>query len=141
VIVEIARTVLRVEHADHAETNPRAEELAITPLACSLVGQRHPVRLATGTRAAAIYGAGEAVEPYFCNYGLNPAYEARLEAAGLHVSGRDAEGAARVVELAGHPFFLATLYVFQARDPAPGPHPITRAFLATAAGARPAPLP
>jgi CTP synthase (UTP-ammonia lyase) len=137
VIVEITRNVLRVEHADHAETNPQAETLVITPLECSLVGQRHAVYLRPGTRAAAIYETRVADEPYFCNYGLNPVFEPDLEAAGLRISGRDADGAARVVELDGHPFFLATLYVFQARDPAPGPHPITRAFLAAASAARP----
>jgi CTP synthase (UTP-ammonia lyase) len=128
--------VLRVEHADHAETNPDAEELAITPLTCSLVGQRQPVYLAEGTRIAGIYGVTESVEPFFCNYGVNPEFEPRLDAAGLRISGRDADGDTRVVELPDHPFFVATLYVFQARDPSPGPHPITRAFLSAAAVSR-----
>jgi len=136
VIVEIARNVLRVEHADHAETNPRAAELVITPLACSLVGQRCPVYLQPGTRAAAIYGTNSAVEPYFCNYGLNADFEPRLEAAGLRISGRDADGGARVVELEDQPFFLATLYVFQAREAhVGGLHPITRAFVSAASAA------
>ena len=135
-IVEVARNVLRVEHADHAETNPRAADLVVTPLACSLVGQRCPVYFQAGTRAAAIYGATSAVEPYFCNYGLNAEFEPHLEAAGLRISGRDADGGARVVELEGHPFFVATLYVFQARETRPGPHPITRAFVAASRAAR-----
>jgi CTP synthase (UTP-ammonia lyase) len=133
VIVEIARNVLRVEHADHAETNPSAEQLVVTPLACSLVGQRGLVYLQRGTRSAAIYGAAEAAEPYFCNYGVNADFEPRLEAAGLRISGRDAEGSARVVELEGHPFFVATLYVFQARETHRDLHPLTRAFVAAAA--------
>jgi CTP synthase (UTP-ammonia lyase) len=37
-----------------------------------------------------------------------------------------------VVELDGHPFFLATLYVFQARETRRDLHPLTRAFLAAA---------
>jgi CTP synthase (UTP-ammonia lyase) len=130
VIVEIARNVLRVEDADHAEYHPDAQRQVITPLACSLVGQMHRVDFGPGSRVQAVYRATTAVEPYFCNYGLNPEFESHLEPAGLHVTGRDAEGSARVVELEGHPFFLATLYVFQARDHAVGPHPITRALLA-----------
>jgi CTP synthase (UTP-ammonia lyase) len=129
VIVEFARHVLRVEHADHAETNPDASELVITPLVCSLVGRRATVTFTPCTRASAIYGATCSVEPYFCNYGLAPAYEPRLEAAGLHISARDPDGTACVVELDGHPFFVATLYVFQAREAVSAPHPITRAFV------------
>ncbi len=134
VVVELARDVLGIEDADHAETNPGAEHLAVTPLACSLDGQSHPVLLVPGSRAAAIYGADDVVEPYYCSYGLNPELEPRLDEAGLRVSGRDEHGSARVVELEGHPFFLATLYVFQARDDRSRPHPLTAAFLAAAAG-------
>jgi CTP synthase (UTP-ammonia lyase) len=133
VIVEIARNVLRVEHAEHAETNPTASDLVITPLVCSLVGERHPVTFSPGSRIAAIYDAPNAVEPYYCNYGLNPEFEPRFEAAGLHITARDAEGSARVAELEAHPFFLATLYVFQMRDHASSPHPITSAFLSASA--------
>ena len=132
VVVEMARNVLGIADADHAETNPGAEHLAVTPLACSLEGQSHPVRLVPGSRAATIYDAEEVVEPYYCSYGLNPELEPRLESAGLLVSGRDENGSARVVELGGHPFFVATLYVFQARDDYSSPHPLTVAFLAAA---------
>ena len=129
VVLELARDVLGIEDADHAETNPGAEHLAVTPLACSLEGQRHSVHLVSGSRAAAIYGAEDVVEPYYCSYGLNPELEPRLEAVGLRVSGRDEHGSARVVELGGHPFLVATLYVFQARDDYSSPHPLTAAFL------------
>ncbi len=134
VVVELARDVLGIEGADHAETNPGAEHLAVTPLTCSLEGQSHPVRLVPGSRAATIYGAEEVVEPYYCSYGLNPELEPRLDAVGLAVSGRDENGSARLVELDGHPFFVATLYVFQAREDRSRPHPLTAAFLAAAAG-------
>lgn len=125
--------MLGVEHADHAEEHPDAPELVITPLSCSLVGQRHPVYLRSGSLAAELYGGVEVEEPYYCNYGLNPEFEPKLEAAGLRITGRDADGAARVAELDGHPFFMITLYVFQARDQAQGLHPITRRLLSSAA--------
>ena len=106
--------------------------MAITPLACSLVGQNHAVTFNPNTRIREVYGQASVVEPYFCNYGLNPEYESRLESVGLHITARDAEGSARVVELDNHPFFVATLCVFQARDHSSGPHPITRALLQAA---------
>jgi CTP synthase (UTP-ammonia lyase) len=132
VVVEIARTVLGIRDADHAETHPEAEHLAVTPLSCSLVGQRHPVEFIPGSRVAAIYGSDRAVEPYFCAFGLNPALEPQLEAVGLRITGRDELGSARVAELDGHPFFVATLYVFQARDDHADLHPLTAAFLEAA---------
>jgi CTP synthase (UTP-ammonia lyase) len=134
VVLEFARDVLGIEDADHAETNPGAERFAVTPLECSLAGQSHWVRFALGSRVASIYGVREAVEAYFCSYGLNPELEPRFGAAGLRVSGRDEHGGARVVELDGHPFFVATLYVFQVRFDRTAPHPLTAAFLEAAAG-------
>jgi CTP synthase (UTP-ammonia lyase) len=131
-IVEIARDVLGIRDAEHAETSPDAPVLAVTPLACSLAGQRHPVHLDAGTRAAALYGDAAVVEPFFCSYGLNPQLEPALAAAGLRVTGRDAGGSARIVELDAHPFCIATLFVFQARAEHTPPHPLTAAFVAAA---------
>ena len=131
-VVEFARNVLGIEDADHAETNPDAARLAVTPLSCSLVGQSHPVRILPGTLAIAIYGTERSVEPFFCNYGLNPEFLPRLEAAGLKASGLGEDGTVRILELDGHPFFFANLFVPQARVGA-GPHPV---LLALAAAAR-----
>jgi CTP synthase (UTP-ammonia lyase) len=129
IVVEFVRDVLGEADAEHAETSPDAPRLAVTPLACSLDGAEGEVRFAPGSRIAALYGAERSVEPFFCSYGLNPEYGARLESAGLRVSGRDAEGEPRAVELADHPFFVGTLYVPQARA---GTHPLVAAFLQAA---------
>ena len=128
-VVEFARNVLGIADADHAETSPDAPRLAVTPLTCSLVGQSQPVRILPGTLAAAIYGCDLSVEPFFCNYGLNPEFRPKLEAAGLKVSGLGEDGTVRILELEGHPFFLANLFVPQARAGA-GPHPVLLALAA-----------
>jgi CTP synthase (UTP-ammonia lyase) len=94
------------------------------------------VRLTPGSRAAALYGEDAVEEDFFCNYGLNPDYRGRLESAGLRVSGVDGEGLVRIVELDGHPFFLATLYCFQTRSRPGHPHPLV-AGLVDAARVRP----
>lgn len=132
IVVEFTRNVLGIADADHAETNPTAPRLAITPLTCSLAGQSHPVRMIPGSRAAAIYGAASAVEPFYCNYGLNPDFRARLEARGLVVGGVGEDGLVRILELRDHPFFFGTLYVPQARSRPGAPHPLV-ASLAQAA--------
>ena len=77
-----------------------------------------------GTLAARLYGAAEAAEDYYCNYGVNPEYRRRLEDGGLRVSGVGAEGEIRIVEIPRHPFFLATLFLPQARSTATRPHPL-----------------
>jgi CTP synthase (UTP-ammonia lyase) len=132
IVVEFTRNVLGIADADHAETNPSAPRLAITPLTCSLAGQSHPVLLIAGSRAAVIYGATAAVEPFYCNYGLNPDFRPLLEARGLVVSGLGEDGLVRVLELREHPFFFGTLYVPQARSRPGAPHPLV-AGLAQAA--------
>jgi CTP synthase (UTP-ammonia lyase) len=106
----------------------------ITPLACSLVGQQHPVTIVAGTRAAALYGVVSVVEDYYCNYGVNAEYLPRLREAGLSVSGLGEDGEARIVELASHPFFLATLFLPQTRSTAAKPHPLLAGYAAALGG-------
>jgi CTP synthase (UTP-ammonia lyase) len=122
--------VLGFRDADHAETSPEAPRLVITALACSLVGQQHAVKVLPGTRAAKLYGVAEAIEDYYCNYGVNPDYRPLLEAGGLRVSGVGSEGEIRIVEIADHPFFLATLFLPQARSTASEPHPLLAGYAA-----------
>jgi CTP synthase (UTP-ammonia lyase) len=100
----------------------------ITPLVCSLVGQQQTVSIAPGTRAALLYGVAEATEDYYCNYGVNPAYQRPLEDAGLTISGRGGAGEVRIVELPQHPYFIATLFLPQARSTAQRPHPLLAGF-------------
>src|SRR5207302_1011000 len=129
-IIEFARNVLGVQDADHAETNPDAERLVITPLACSLVGQQQAITIVPGSRAAKLYDTNSAVEDFYCNYGVNPAYQSALEAHGLSVSGMGRDGEIRIVELRDHPFFMATLFLPQARSSRATPHPVLLGYAA-----------
>jgi CTP synthase (UTP-ammonia lyase) len=131
-VLEYARDVLGLGGADHAESNPEAAEPVIAPLACALVEQRGAVRFAPGSRVAAIYGTSEAVEGYHCSYGLNPAYAERFTTGALHITGADEQGEARVVELAGHPFFIATLFQPERSAATGAAHPLITAFVAAA---------
>ncbi len=134
-VIEFARNALGLADADHAEWHPDAKRLLVAPLACSLAGQRAAVRLAAGSRVHAEYGRDEVVEEYRCSYGLDPEYETALERAGLRITGRDAAGAARVVELPAHPFYVGTLFVPQLSSRSDRPHPLFIALL-RAAGKR-----
>jgi CTP synthase (UTP-ammonia lyase) len=137
-LIEYARYVLGLRQADHAEVHPDAEVAVIAPLACSLVDTAGTIRLLPGTQVAAIYGCTEVVEGYHCSYGLDPRYRAQLEASTLRVSGVDQDDGVRVVELEGHPFYLATLYQPELSAFTGAWHPLVRAFVAAAAGLTPA---
>jgi CTP synthase (UTP-ammonia lyase) len=97
------------------------------------VGEEQRVDLDAGTRAARIYGTSAATEPYYCSYGVNPAWEPRLARAGVVVSGRGPGGETRIIELPSHPFFVATLFVPRARRADGRPHPIYAALAAAGA--------
>lgn len=127
-VLEYARNVLGFADADHAETNPYASQLFITPLSCSLKGKTMNLEVRPQTRSAAAYGALHSTENYYCNFGLNPQYTAQLEAAGLGVTGTDADGEVRIMEVEGHPFCIGTLFVPQARSERGRPHPLVLAF-------------
>ena len=109
-LIEYARHVLGFSDADHMESNAGTAMPLISALSCSLVEVTGPIHLAPGSRIAAIYGVARTVEAFHCNYGLNPDYERLLAHGPLAITGRGDNGEARVVELAGHPFFIATLY-------------------------------
>ncbi len=133
-VLEYARTVLRFTDAHHAEYDPYASNLFVSALACSLAGRALPLTFAPGSQVAGIYQAGGAVEEYYCNFGVHPDKVALLKSGPLNVSGWDAEGEIRVIELPDHPFFIGTLYVPQARSTAEQPHPLVTRFLRAAAG-------
>lgn len=111
-LIEYARNVLGLTAADHAETNPTAATLVVTPLACSLVEATGTLRLAPDSLIRAAYGRATVIEGYRCNYGPAPAHRAAFERAGLRFTAFDESGEIRAAELpvTVHPFFVGTLF-------------------------------
>ena len=130
-ILEFARNVMHLKDAQHAEYDPYASTLFVTPLSCSVAGKIMPLDLKAGSLAASMYGTSRAEEHYYCNFGLNPEYQSALEAAGMIISGWDGQDA-RIFELPNHPFFVSTLFVPQDRSTPQKPHPIIRSFVSAA---------
>ncbi|MBT2227586.1 hypothetical protein [Nonomuraea sp. NEAU-A123] len=135
-VIEYARHVLGFEDAQHAEYDPYASQLFVSALTCSLAGKTMPVSLTPGSRAAELYGVTEVEERYYCDFGLNPGHRRTLHDGGLRVTGVDGEEEARVLELPGHPFYVATLFVPQARSTPQQPHPLVTGLLRAALRAR-----
>ncbi|MFI6927713.1 hypothetical protein ACIBIZ_47825 [Nonomuraea spiralis] len=131
-VIEYARHVLGYEDAQHAEYDPYASTLFVSELACSLAGKTMPVTLIPGTRVAALYGRTEVEEEYYCNFGLDPSRQKTLHDGGFSVTGVDGDGEARVLEIPGHPYYVATLFVPQARSRPGAPHPLVVGLLRAA---------
>ena len=128
-VLEYARDVWHLAEAAHAELDPSAADPVIGRLACSLVEVTAPIRLVAGTRLAAWYGAGTALEGYHCNYGVSPGWASRMEDGPLRTAARDENAEIRAVELDGHPFFVATLFQPERSALADADHPLIQAFV------------
>ena len=85
-----------------------------------------------GTLIHRAYGKTETTEQYACNYGLNPAYREQISRGGLILAGTGSAGEVRAVELAGHPFFVGTLFLPQVSSTTREPHPLIIAYLRAA---------
>jgi CTP synthase (UTP-ammonia lyase) len=111
-LIEFARNILGLATADHAETNPAADTLVVTRLACSLVEKSGDLRLAPDSLLRAAYGRDTATESYRCNYGPAPEHRATFKRAGLRFTAFDDQDEVRAAELpiATHPFFVGTLF-------------------------------
>lgn len=132
-VIEYARHVLGFADAQHAEYDPYASNLFVSELACSLADREMVLTFGSDSLVAQIYGSSSATEEYYCNFGVHPDRVELLKSGVLRVSGWDAEGEIRVVELPGHPFFVGTLFVPQTRSTPECPHPLVTRFLTTVA--------
>ncbi len=129
-VIEYARNILMIADAAHAENDPYASNLVINKLACSLAGQTLDILLMDKQSLVyLIYQKERITEQYFCNFGLNPAYQELLNEHGFKTVGVDQNGETRILELKDHPFFLGTLFVPQSGSTAENPHPIVTSFI------------
>ena len=132
-LIEYCRNVLGMRDADHAESNPKTNFALIAPLPCALRETESHIKLVPGSRAAKIYGRTEISEPFNCGFGLNPKHQELFTNTALKITGVADDGSARVVELDGHPFFIATLFQPERSAFNNIAHPLVVAFLKAAA--------
>jgi CTP synthase (UTP-ammonia lyase) len=134
-----------IADADSAEHSTDSQNIIVAPVTCPVpvrpeggpkLSGACGLRIQTGSRLRAIYGANEVEEQYFCNYEVNPTYLRKLESAGLRLAAFDDNGELRAVELPDHRFFVATLFQPQLSSTEDRPHPLIVEFLASAASRR-----
>jgi CTP synthase (UTP-ammonia lyase) len=134
--IEFARNVCGLEEVEHGESDPDAADLLIERLECSLVGEERTIWVVPGTLAERTMRSRVSTERFHCAFGLNPRFRDVLESNGLRFSGFDDDGAPRIMELPGHPFFLGTLFQPELAGDDGYAHPIVAAFARAAANQR-----
>lgn len=128
-VVELTRGLLG-RTATHAESDGEADDNVVATLACSLRGEERVVTPVAGTRFAS-WVDEPFVGMHFCGYAPTAEAVAALEAVGVVVSAVADDAGAEVLELAGHPFFVASLFQPHIGASAGRPiHPLVRAFAA-----------
>ena len=105
----------------------------ISALECSLAGRTLEVEIKPASRTEACYGTRQVTESNYGSYGINPTWLARLQQAGLPIVATADDGTPRILELPDHLFFIATLFVPQARSKPGEPHPLIEGFVRAAA--------
>ncbi len=94
------------EWQDHTGQIQRRDENTDLGGSMRLGGQA--CRLTAGSLARQLYDNGEIVERHRHRYEVNAAYVAKLEMAGLLISGRSSDGElVEMIELPDHPWYLA----------------------------------
>jgi CTP synthase (UTP-ammonia lyase) len=123
---------LGIKDAEHEESAPSAPTLLVSKLASSLVGKTETIKILPGSLAHRAYGREEVSEQFACSYGLNPRFRDQIAKSQLKITGVDLGGEVRVVEVAGHPFYAATLFLPQISSAPQSPHPLIVAYLRAA---------
>jgi len=88
------------------------------------------VTLAAGSLAARSYGTTDIVERHRHRYEVNNNYRDRLSEAGLSFSGLSVDDLVEMVELPGHPFFLASQFHPEFTSNPRDGHPLFKSYIA-----------
>ena len=109
-VIEYARNVLGWADAEHAETAPDAARPVISLLECALVEATESILLRRTPASAPPTGARKSSRVTAAATALNPALAVELTAGSLQSPPAPQSGEVRALELAAHPFFVATLF-------------------------------
>jgi len=141
-IIEFSRNVCALAEAHSAEwaadtTDPviclMNSQREVTDLGGTMRLGAYPARLSPESRAAKIYGSTEISERHRHRYEVNNVYRDVLEEHGMRVSGVSPDGdLVEMIELQGHPWFLATQFHPELKSRPAHPHPLFASFIGAA---------
>jgi CTP synthase len=141
-VSEFARHVVGLDGANSTEMDPETphpvidllpEQKGIEDLGGTMRLGAQAVEVVDGTRARAAYGEAVIFERHRHRYEVNNLYRERLVDAGLVVAGTYLEGQlVEIVELADHPWFVASQFHPEFKSRPTRPAPLFRDFVAAA---------
>jgi CTP synthase len=141
-VIEFARHVCGLDGANSTEFNPKPahnvidllpEQRSITAKGGTMRLGLYPVLLSEGSSACKAYGQGAIQERHRHRYEVNNDYLPALKDRGLRISGIWAEKQlVEIVELPGHPWFVAGQFHPEFKSRPWEPHPLFAAFIKAA---------
>lgn len=137
--IEFARNVAGLDGANSTEFDKETphpvvclleEQQTVTDLGGTQRLGAYPCHLKPGSKARAAYGADVVSERHRHRYEVNNHYRDRLAARGMVFSGTSPNGSlVEVIELAGHPWFVAVQSHPEFLSKPTKPHPLFRDFI------------
>ena len=141
-VVEFARHVCGMTDAHSSELNPNTthpvidlmpEQVGVTAKGGTMRLGSYPCHLKEGTLAAEIYGTLEINERHRHRYEFNNDYREELTEAGLVLSGLSPDGhLVEMIELPGHPWFVAGQFHPELKSRPNKAHPLFRGLIGAA---------
>jgi len=140
--IEFARNALKLDKAHSTEFDANTphpviamldSQLRVTKKGGTMRLGAMPCQLMVGTKTAELYGAFVVNERHRHRYEFNNAYRKQFQKAGVVFSGLSPDGKlVEVIELAEHPFFIASQFHPEFLSKPHQPHPLFKGFIAAA---------
>ncbi|NJR50526.1 MAG: CTP synthase [Leptolyngbyaceae cyanobacterium CSU_1_3] len=137
-VIEWARNIAHLEEAHSAEFVPDAknpvinllpEQQDVVDLGGTMRLGLYPCRLTPGTLTFSLYQQEVIYERHRHRYEFNNQYRGLFVETGYVVSGTSPDGRlVEIIELPGHPFFVATQFHPEFQSRPSSPHPLFRGF-------------
>jgi CTP synthase len=141
-VADFARQVVGMEGANSTEFDPETpypvidllpEQKEVADMGGTMRLGADPIKLHPGTQAREIYGEAVIYERHRHRYEVNNFLRRRLEAAGLVISGTSPdERLVEIIEVADHPFFVASQFHPEFKSRPERPAPLFRDFVGAA---------
>ena len=141
-VVEFARHVCGMADAHSSELDPATthpvidlmpDQVGVTAKGGTMRLGSYPCHLKEGSLAASVYGELEIHERHRHRYEFNNDYREALTDAGLSLSGLSPDGhLVEIVELPGHPWFVAGQFHPELKSRPNRAHPLFRGFIGAA---------
>jgi CTP synthase len=140
--IEFARDVCGLTDANSTEftkSSPHPviclmeEQEEVVEMGASMRLGTFQTKILPGSLAHRLYGATEVSERHRHRYEFNNRYRAQFEAAGFCISGTSPDGGlVEMIEVKGHPFFIASQFHPEFLSKPNAPHPLFAGFIQAA---------